>query len=312
MTRRCRTSSAGAGTGAAAARLAGAGIRTLGDARALAPAHRRLLRPADAGPARPDRPGPGRAGRLHPSTGAGASRGCAVPRGDVEVDVDMENTEDGVYLWGALVTAGAWSGPATGRVPPVLHLGADDRRRRGRAVRRVLGVAGGAAGGTRRPRAWCSAPTATTRPRRTPRCAGSPRPPGWPTRSRRSSGPAQWVDLLRVFDGQLITGGPAGLKQVAALSGFTWDVEDPGGGESMLRYDQAVAPAVPSPATPRPATGCSPTTATTSRPPGRCGTGSNMRPAAARRWRAWGRDAGPAPGPVMAAGPRVARERSAA
>lgn len=164
-----------------------------------------------------------------------------VPRGDIEVDIDMENTTDGVYLWGALLScrtslAGYRSGyypfcswePMTTEVETRLFTAFWQWLTRVRQQAAAAGLIF---------RAYCyHAAAENTQLRRLAELTGVTRDVD------DFTGSAHWVDLLRVFDDQLITGSSSGLKAVASLAGYAWTVDDPGGGEATVRYDLAVGP----------------------------------------------------------------------
>jgi predicted RecB family nuclease len=163
----------------------------------------------------------------------------SVQRADVEVDVDMENVEDGVYLWGALLThrsvipASAasyhsfvtWE-PLTPEVQAENFLRFWNWLMGIRAASMEVGLTF---------RAYCYNASAENTYLRS--LGRSTEVLDKVEEFIASDG---WVDMLRVFDRQLITGGGSGLKAVAPLADFSWSVDDPGGAESMLRYDVAV------------------------------------------------------------------------
>ncbi len=220
------------------ASLGKAGIRTVGDARSLDPrtaayvdtpmadlAEQIDLARAALGPAAAYR----RRGRDR----------VTVARGDIEVDIDMENTEDGVYLWGALVT------DRTGRLAG--HAGyrafvSWDQLSPAIETELFLafwswltGLREAAAAGGFWLSAYCfNAAAENGQLRRLAAAAGRE------GEVESFIGSPAWVDLLAVFRSQVITGQAAGLKNVAVLAGYQWPVEDPGGAMALVRYDAAV------------------------------------------------------------------------
>lgn len=227
---------------AQAARLATAGLHTLGDAASLCP---RTASYSDA----PMQDLPEQIDQARAAVGRSPVYRrrdvvtVGVPRGDIEVDIDMENAADGVYLWGTLVTTrshwrtlpagyrafSSWE-PMTAATEAELFT---------RFWRWLTDLRTAAAAAGLRFLAYCyNASAENSQLRRLASACGVEDDVG------AFIGSAQWIDLYRVFAGQLITGGSIALKAVAPLAGFSWEVPDPGGDEAMLRYEQAAGPEV--------------------------------------------------------------------
>ena len=162
-----------------------------------------------------------------------------VPRADVEIDVDMENTELGCYMWGSYVSDRSNTGIAkTGYrafvtwEPLTPDVEAENSLRFWRwlmVIRQECHDAGMTFA------AYCyNAGAENTYLRR---LGIAEEAVAQEIDAFISSG--EWIDMLREWDSQLITGGSSSLKTTAPLAGFQWEVDEAGGGESMIKHDLA-------------------------------------------------------------------------
>jgi predicted RecB family nuclease len=162
-----------------------------------------------------------------------------VPRADVEVDIDMENVEDGVYLWGNLATDRSTGRGQPAYVPfctwePLTN--EVETRNSLRFWRWLMDLRSATRSRGLRFAAFCYNASAENRQLRRLGLGA-----GIQSEIEAFIASDEWVDMLRVVDSQLITGGGIGLKVTAPLAGFSWSVDDAGGTESMVMHDIAVA-----------------------------------------------------------------------
>ena len=220
------------------ARLRQAGLATLGDARSLCPKTASYC----------DEPVTGLADQVDAARAALGDapayrrRGVGpvnVPRGDIEVDIDMENVDDGVYLWGVLVTDRSGKGLVPAGYRALVTWEPLTPEEEARLFLEFWGwltqLRAVAAGSGLQARAYCYNEAAEDGQMR--RLAATV---GLRAEVEMLIGSDDWVDLRKVFEDQLVTGSSVGLKHVAPLSGFRWEVDDPGGDISMLYYETAV------------------------------------------------------------------------
>ena len=243
--------------------LAAAGIRTLADLLALdqdlirIKSSTDLVRAIDAARV-----------RLHPDGLPHLPRGVArqdvvVPRADIEVDVDMENSDE-VYLWGTFTSMNDGvslpPGFAAGYLPFHYLNVADDLNASSctTGARPIEGIrteadvfadwwewmhrliaAAGEQGRT--VKFYCYTDAEYRKMREVVN--------RWPTDPRLPSldeiddfvRSEHWVDLKKTVEAFIWPTDSMGLKSVAPLAGFEWRAEDAGGDNSMLWFEIAVS-----------------------------------------------------------------------
>jgi predicted RecB family nuclease len=178
----------------------------------------------------------------------------AVPRADVEVDVDMENVEEGVYLWGTLVSGSSQVLDRIGLRPGYQPFYDMDRPMDPESQAWVFSrfwrwltdvrAACDAAGLTFA--AYCY--TSAEHQKMLQIVDAAPSHVHLPDRREidelvRSP---HWVDVYDVVRTSLVVGHGLGLKRIAPLAGFAWRDDDAGGLQSMTWYREALDNADPS------------------------------------------------------------------
>jgi predicted RecB family nuclease len=165
--------------------------------------------------------------------------GTGVPRADIELDIDMENTNDGVYLWGVLITDRANSGFAQPGYLRFVTFDPIDECSELKVFRSFwnwlsyLLARASAAGVSVNAYCWFSS-AENTQMRRI--AAADPELAASVAEFIASS---LWIDLQQVFKESWMTGGSRSLKTIAPLAGHTWSMDDPGGGLSMVKHVEA-------------------------------------------------------------------------
>jgi len=162
-----------------------------------------------------------------------------VPRGDVEVDVDMENGELGTYLWGVLHTTHHDEDNPTVTYLPFVSwdrstlAGELDAFSRFWAWLRARRAEAAEVGRSLRVYCYNKGAEGTHMRRIAARL-------GLEDEVEAFLSSDDWIDLFAVVRDQLVTGTAMGLKTVAKLAGFEWRGEDGGGGLAIVRYAEAV------------------------------------------------------------------------